>query len=64
MFSLSTDQDGRVLPEMEEVSINLRKFAKYVLKGYPFTRAQNVQTVAVKSRHGNTHFTKINYIYN
>ena len=48
-----------ISPEVEEVSIKLRKFAKYFLKVYPFARAQKIQGVALKSRHGNTHFNKI-----
>ena len=53
-----------ILLEVEEVSIKLRKFVKYVLKVYPFARAQKNQGVAVKSRCGNTNFTKISYVFN
>ena len=53
-----------ILPEVEEVSMNLSIITKYFLKVYPFARAQQIQGVVVKSRHGNTHFTKIIYIYN
>ena len=53
-----------ILPEVEEVSIKLRKFAKYFLQVYPLAGTQKIQGVAVKSRHGNTHFTKISDIYN
>ena len=52
-----------ILQEVKEVSIDIRKFAKCFLKVYPFARAQKIQSVAVKIRHGNTHFTKISYIY-
>ena len=65
-FWRQMNEMAAIWPEVEEMTIKLRKFAKYFLKVYPFARAPKIQGLAVTldpSRYGNTYFTKITYIY-
>ena len=47
-----------IKPEVQEMRSNIRQIAKYFLKVDPFARVQKIYGVDVKSRCGNTHFTK------
>ena len=59
VFSLSTDQDGRHCTGSGGSEHKVKKMYQIIfLKVYPFARAQKFQGVTIKSRHGNSHFTK------
>ena len=49
-----------ILPEVEQDSMTFIKINKYLLKVCHFARAQELRGVALKFRHGNTIFTKMN----